>query len=55
MNTVRYDYSPNITIIFDNIVASCPEHGPFMVNAIEHLHGEPCPKCPPQPRTVKYI
>jgi hypothetical protein len=35
MNTVRYDYSPNITIIFDNIVASCPEHGPFMINAIE--------------------
>ncbi len=54
MHTIRYDYSPTITIFDNNIVAICPEHGIFTVDAVDHLHGKPCPKCPQQPMTNYY-
>ena len=54
MHKIRYDYSEKITIFNDNIVATCPEHGIFTLDYIDHIHGEPCPQCPTQPHHVVY-
>jgi len=54
MHTIRYDYGKIITIAFDHIIAKCPEHGIFTTNAIDHIHGKACPKCPQPEQPVKY-
>ena len=42
----KYDYSQVVYLNYRSLVKIvCPEHGDFLQNAANHLHGRGCPKC----------
>ncbi len=46
MHNFKYNYDKTIYILSsENILATCPIHGDFIVNAYDHINGAGCNKC----------